>query len=124
MVQRNSVALFLTVLLTFTVVSCSSTRGRRHMGPAETPSEAKMEEQGEPELKKGMTAAEVRQAWGDPRDTIVARDDPETQVWTYERRRLRGAVGGSQGARAVVERVIVTLTFKRDVLTHIAEKTL
>jgi hypothetical protein len=124
MAQRNSVALFLTILLAFTVVSCSSSRGRRHMGPTESPAEAKPEVQGEPELKKGMTAAAVRQAWGEPRDTIIARDDPDTQVWTYERRRLRGAIGGSQGARAVVERVIVTLTFKKDVLTHIAEKTL
>ncbi|MEW5701136.1 MAG: hypothetical protein AB1792_02780 [Candidatus Zixiibacteriota bacterium] len=71
-----------------------------------------------------MTSQEVRQAWGEPRDTTTARDDPETEVWVYERRHLRGATGGISSTKAVLERVLVTLTFKRNTLTHIDEKPL
>ena len=123
MAYRICSALALTAVVAGLLVSCASS-GARHRGPATGTTSAVSDiEKNVPEIKTGMTKAEVRSAWGEPRDQKSDSAAPGTEVWIYERVQGRATEGGA-AARAVVQRTQYFLTFEGDRLTKIEKKEL
>ena len=108
---------WMLISLTLVLAACSTTgRGSRNTSHPPTSGVTP-----DTPLRVGMSQADVKQAWGDPRDVLKSDQDPKSETWIYERK--RGAAA-STGGGAVILRTLVRLTFSDGRLEKIDEQPL
>jgi outer membrane protein assembly factor BamE (lipoprotein component of BamABCDE complex) len=81
-------------------------------------------EQGTATVRTGMTMLEVEELWGKPSATRTEVDNPDVEIWTYERHEAAAAATIDGTAKAVVTRTVYTLRFEKGKLVKIDQKIL
>lgn len=116
--RRVSIATVLVVLAIFVLSSCATT-GMRSRRTSVTASEATSEQTPGATLKIGMTAIEVRESWGEPREVVKDPAAPAQELWVYE-----SSKGVEANGKPVVLKTQYRLSFADGRLANIEEKPL